>query len=279
MLPLWREKRCVMAKEDKDKEQMEAGGGVSAGGGAAEPPAARGRARLAERMKKSLGERWTDDEDANADAWLDDMDKADEDNRQRREMDTKLGEALANDSRLAAALGDVMQNKRGAGAALARYYGRDLLTAEEGSDEYKELMEAEEERRKEAEELLAAEQAYDKNVERTMPEVERFCKENNKDVEAFKQQLWEKIIFPVMNGEYTQELCQIVLHGLDYDSDIEDAKAAGRIMGRNDNIERLRENREAGQMTSGFGGAAMPPERKPEKKPRRDAAFLAAEQA
>ncbi len=238
-----------------------------------DPAPARGRARLAERMRSQLGERYVeDDDDANADAYLDDLD-------QRGEMNRRLAAALARDPRLAAAIGDLLENKRGAGASVARYFGRDLLEAEEGTPEYDEIMAAEEERRKEAADMLEAEERYNANVERTMPVVEEFCRSQNKDAEAFKQQLWDKIIVPVLNGEYTEELCRIVLNGLDYDRDIADAAEAGRIMGRNDNIETLREMREGGGMTSGFRAASVPATSERRARVERDPAFLAAEQA
>lgn len=238
-----------------------------------EPQTPKGRARLNERMRAALGDSYKDDDDdGNADAYMGYLDK-------REDADKRLADALSKDPRLAALIGDLLRGKRGAGAAAMRYFGRDLLTAEEGTPEYDEINAAEEERLKEAADLATAEEEYMANIERTMPIVEEFCRKNNKDLEDFKDQLWNKIVLPVLSGDYSEELCQIVLNGLDYDQDIADATEAGKVMGRNENIERHREHREAGAMTTGFGGANIPSTRAARPKVQRDLAFLAAEQA
>lgn len=54
----------------------------------------------------------------------------------------KFSEAIQKDPRLAQVFSDVVAGKRSAGSALARYFGKDMLTAQEGTPEYDEIMQA-----------------------------------------------------------------------------------------------------------------------------------------
>ena len=66
------------------------------------------------------------------------------------EQNQQLASVLSEDPRLAQLLADIVNGKRNAHAAVARYYGKSFLDFEEGSPEYEEMLQMDEERRKEA---------------------------------------------------------------------------------------------------------------------------------
>lgn len=155
----------------------------------------------------------------------------------------KIADALKNDPRIAQLLSDIVSGKRGAAGSLARYFGKDFLSAEEGSPEYEEILEAEEERKAEQEASEASKKEYQSNLEKSMPEVEAYCKEKGYQVDEFLDNAWNKLIRPVLSGLYSREVCEFIEKGFNYDKDINDASEAGYIKGRNENIHKMKEER------------------------------------
>lgn len=160
-----------------------------------------------------------------------------------REQRNKLAEAFQQDPRLAQMLADIVNGKRGASNAMVRYFGKDMLTAEEGSPEYDDIQAAEEERKQEMEAMEAGRQEYNNNLEKSMPLVEEWCQEKGYDIEEFLDKVWTSVISPIMSGNYSREICDFLDKGLNYDKDTQDALAAGVVQGRNENINKLKEER------------------------------------
>lgn len=158
-----------------------------------------------------------------------------------KEQRNKLAEALQEDPRLAQMLADIVNKKRGAGNAMARYFGKDLLTAEEGTPEYDDILAAEEERKQEMEAMEASKKEYNDNLEKSMPIVEGWCQEKGYDIEEFLDKVWTNVISPIMSGSYSREICDFLDKGLNYDKDTQDALDAGVVKGRNENINKLKE--------------------------------------
>lgn len=160
-----------------------------------------------------------------------------------KEQRNKLAEALQQDPRLAQMLADIVNKKRGAGNAMVRYFGKDLLTAEEGTPEYDDILAAEEERKQEMEAMEASKKEYNDNLEKSMPIVEGWCQEKGYDIGEFLDKVWTNVISPIMSGSYSREICDFLDKGLNYDKDTKDAMAAGVVQGRNENINKLKEER------------------------------------
>ena len=167
------------------------------------------------------------------------------------EQKNRLAEALQEDPRLASLLADIVSKKRTAPGALARYFGKDFLSAEEGSPEYEEIMQAEEERKKETEIASKNAKEYQDNLQKSIPVIEEFCKGKGYPVEDFMDKIWELVISPIQHGIYTRELCEMLDKGFNYDSDVQDAMAAGEVKGRNTNINKMR-NEEGDGMPKGI---------------------------
>lgn len=159
-----------------------------------------------------------------------------------REQNEKLAVMLERDPRIAQMLADVIDGKRGAHSAVARYFGRGFMNVDEDSPEFEEIMLADEERKNEVMRLANDRREYETNLEESMPVIETFCKEKGYDPSDFMDSVWEKLIFPIMAGRYTADVCTALDHAITYEQDVEDAFAAGDIKGRNSNIRRMKED-------------------------------------
>lgn len=162
--------------------------------------------------------------------------------RMNKEQNEQLAEALERDPRLAQLLSDVIDGKRNAHDAMARYFGRSFMSVDTDSPEYEEIILADEERREEMMRIANERREYEMNLEESVPVIESFCKEKGYDASDFMDKVWECVIFPVMSGKYTHEVCVALDHAITYEKDVEDAFAAGDIKGRNTNIQRMKED-------------------------------------
>lgn len=160
---------------------------------------------------------------------------------QTRRQNERLAEVLESDPRLAQMLLDMINGKRNAASAVARYFGRSFVELDENSPEYQDMLRADEERQLEAARISNDREEYEANLRESQPVIEAFCQERGYDPSDFMDNVWERIIFPIMAGKYTADVCTALDHALTYDKDVEDAFAAGDIKGRNTNIMRMRE--------------------------------------
>ena len=178
-----------------------------------------------------------------------------------REQNQKLAAMLERDPRIAQMLVDVIEGKRGAHGAVARYFGHGFMNVDEDSPEFEEIMLADEERKNEVMRLANDRREYESNLEASMPVIETFCKEKGYDPSEFMDSVWERLIFPIMAGKYTDDVCTALDHAITYEQDVEDAFAAGDIKGRNSNIRRMKEDFGDG-LPKGMSSAAPEIERK-----------------
>lgn len=178
-----------------------------------------------------------------------------------REQNERLADALGRDPRLAQMLADMVEGKRNAHSAMARYFGRSMMNFDEGSPEYEEMMQADEERREEVLRIANDRREYERNLEESRGVIESFCRERGYEPAEFMNSVWEKLAMPILSGNYSQEVCVALEHALNYEKDVEDAFAAGDIKGRNTNIQRLKEDFGDG-MPKGLSSAAPDTSRK-----------------
>ena len=158
-----------------------------------------------------------------------------------KEQNERLARILERDPRLAQLLMDVINGKRKAHSAMARYFGNSFMTFDEDSPEFEEIMLAEEERKEEMMRLANDRHEYEKNISESVPVIESFCAAKGYDVSEFMEKVWESLVFPILAGKYTNDVCVALDHAITYEKDVEDAFAAGDIKGRNTNIRRMKE--------------------------------------
>ena len=184
--------------------------------------------------------------------------------RDNREQNELLAEALGRDPRMAQMLADVVEGKRNAHSAMARYYGRKFMDYDEGTPEYEEMLMADEERCEEVILLAQDRKEYEENLEASEPIISDFCKQRGYDPSDFLEAVWERLVLPILSGTYTAEVCGALDNAINYEQDVEDAFAAGDIKGRNTSIQRMKENFGDG-MPSGMTSVAPPVTNKPRR--------------
>lgn len=159
-----------------------------------------------------------------------------------KEQNEKLAAVIETDPRLAQMLVDIVNGKRNAHSALARYYGSSMGQLSEDSPEYEEMMQADEERREELMRAAAERRDYENNLQSSRAIIENFCKERGYEPADFMNRVWDSIVMPILSGNYSHEVCVALDNALNYEQDVENAFVAGDIKGRNTNIQRLKEN-------------------------------------
>lgn len=159
-----------------------------------------------------------------------------------REQNNKITEMLERDPRMAQLLTDVISGKRNAHSAMARYFGNSLMMVDEDSPEFEEIMMADEERKEEIVRLANDRREYEKNLAESIPVIEEFCKTKGYDASEFMDKVWDSVVFPILAGKYSNDVCVALDHAITYDKDVEDAFAAGDIKGRNTSIQRMKED-------------------------------------
>ncbi|MDR3142108.1 MAG: hypothetical protein LBU37_10335 [Tannerellaceae bacterium] len=175
----------------------------------------------------------------------------------------RLAEALSSDPRLAQLLSDVLNKKRGAAASFARYFGKDLLNAEEGTPEWDEIQNAESERLTEMSNRDKALADYQSAIDESSPALEKFAADNGLDVDEFLGTVYDKIIDPIFNGKYTPELLTLLNNAINYDADVEQAMRAGKVQAQNKKIEQMRADKGDGMPSLGGSSGEITPKPKP----------------
>ncbi len=253
---LWKIIFRVYMEEEEKKEMQDA----------APAPEKSNREKLRELLAGEIDGYNGDDDEVSSSQLMDYINRG-------KEQRKAFSDVLTSDPRLAQVFSDVASKKRGAGAAFARYFGKDLVNAEEGSPEYEEIAKAEEERKDEMERLLASEKSYKENVAKSLPILTKLCEEKGIDPEQYMDDVWKKVIEPMVLGNL-HEPFQLLTNGFNHDKDVEDAMAAGEVKGRNTNINRMREDRGDG-MPKGMTSSVPPQKSKKSGNPLLEAAMKA----
>ena len=183
--------------------------------------------------------------------------------KEQVEMSNRMAEKIAEDPRLAQVFADVVAGTRKPGAALARYFGKNILAAEEGTPEYEELVKADEEYWNE---LNAAEKMKEEqgaNAAAWFDALEQYCEKNGLDKDVYIPKIEDMVIIPSLDLVISDELFARLVKAVDYDKDVEDAFAAGEVKGRNTNIHEMRA-RVGDGMPKGLSSQGAPVE-KPKK--------------
>lgn len=157
-----------------------------------------------------------------------------------KEMNDKMVEALSENPEFAQAMNDVVNKRRNGPAALARHFGKDFLSLEEGTPEYDEMIKADDEWRSERDAARLAAEEFDKAMEKSQEEINAHCAAKGIDPDAYQERIESEFILPIFSGNIDEALLTKLDKAMDYDKDTEDAFAAGQVKGRNENINKLR---------------------------------------
>ncbi|MBR3976193.1 MAG: hypothetical protein IKJ95_00010 [Bacteroidaceae bacterium] len=237
-------------------EEMQGGGAQPNGAAQAAENAGLGNyGRLDDGLKRVFGSDFSIDNPLSQDLLLQYV-------FQNSRQNERLAQVLERDPRMAQLLMDMINGKRNAHSAVARYFGRSLMELDEESPEYEEMLMADGERQEEVMRMANDRREYENNLRASMPVIEQFCDERGYDPSEFMDKVWEQVVFPILTGRYTTEVCTALDHALTYEQDVEDAFAAGDIKGRNTNIQRMKANFGDG-LPKGMASVAPPADNKP----------------
>lgn len=192
----------------------------------------------------------------------------------QRAMNRKISETLAENPEFAQAMAEVVNGRSSGATALARYFGRDFLSAEEGTPEYEELMNADKAWKEERDAARKAAEEFDKAMEKSQEEINAYCAAKGIDPDEYQDRIEAEFIVPIFSGNIDAALLAKLDKAMDYDKDTEDAFAAGEVKGRNENINKLRAQPGDG-MPKGLGTQAPVQPKKRRGNPLIEAALQA----
>ena len=179
----------------------------------------------------------------------------------------RIAEAIAEDPRLAQVFADVSAGTRKPGAALARYFGKNLLTAEEGTPEYDELIAADEEYFNERESAKRTAEEHNAKMLDFLDWLEGELGEEEGAEGERMRRVYNEILIPLLDGVKDETLPGKLKKSLDYDKDVGDAFVAGEVKGRNMNINEMR-GKVGDGMPKGLTSQAAPVVERPKKRNR-----------
>ena len=168
-----------------------------------------------------------------------------------------LVEAIESDPRLAQMMADIVNKKRGAQAAMVRYFGKEAINAEgEGADD---IEAAEQERLAELERDKVSKAEYEKNLEASVANIEQAASDCGMTVDEWLTQTYEQLVVNIFNGDYTKETCDRISKALTYDKDVEEAYTAGTVKSKNEKIDKMRKDVGDGLPKMGSSSGAIKP--------------------
>lgn len=156
------------------------------------------------------------------------------------EMNELMIEKITENPRMAQVFADVVSGKRKADTALVRYFGKGVMTAEEGTPEYDELMAADAEFVKEREHYKQMQEEYDAKAITWFNAFRGYCDRMGLDGQEYEQKIEDLLVAPILEWEATDEVFDRLINAVNYTKDTEDAFAAGEIKGRNTNINEMK---------------------------------------
>ena len=160
--------------------------------------------------------------------------------RENIDANNRIAEAIADDPRAAQMFADIASGARKAGPAIARYFGKNLLTAEEGSPEFDEIVAADEEYWNERENSKKAKEEFDGKAIAWFEALEEYLGKKGLDKEKYMTEIEDLVFVPSVDLVIDEKLFDRLVKAVDYDKDVEDAFEAGEVKGRNMNIHEMK---------------------------------------
>ena len=179
--------------------------------------------------------------------------------KELREMNDRMVETISDDPRAAQFFADMM-NGQGGIKSLVRYFGKKLIDVEEGTPEYDEIMAADAEFMAEHEQSKVLDEENRAKAQAFFAAFSDYCKRKNLNEDVYMVKIWDEFLDRVMEWTISDEIFDKLVKAVDYDKDVDDAFEAGKIKGRNTNINEMRSKPSDG-MPSGLSSQAPVVER------------------
>lgn len=152
----------------------------------------------------------------------------------------RMVENISDDPRLAQVFADVVSGNRKPDAALVRYFGKNLLTAEEGTPEYDALLAEDEEYMNERNEMKTRREEQEQGATAFFDAFADYLDKQGLDREKYMDAVFSEVLEPALDLKVDEVLFARLVNAVDYNKDVEDAFQAGVVKGRNTNIHEMR---------------------------------------
>lgn len=235
------------------------------------------RRKLSEMHPDQYGDdyQWPDEEDTDIEAYMEYANGLGERNKSMTEVSQRLADGIKKNPAMADVFLEIIEG-RNPMSAIVRAYGKDMLSMDPDSEDFKEIVAAEDERaRKMAEDMertAKSDEEFQDNLDASNAVFEEFAKEKGMDENAFKeffQSVYDLFATPIFQGLYTKDFLERVYKAINYDGDIEQAIEAGEVQGKNAKIVEGKKRKVGDGIPSFQGSGAQVAPEQPREAPRR----------
>jgi len=149
-----------------------------------------------------------------------------------------LNDVLDANPKLTAALKDVIQNAVPFNVAMAKHYGPEDFTLEEGDDHYSDFDANRKAREGDLAKQRESKEAFQKNVEASRQAAQEFAEEEGLDKEQAAEIMnkFDAIMAEMFTGKVTKETLQAVKRAVQFDEAVKDAAEVGEKKAKNEKI-------------------------------------------
>lgn len=172
----------------------------------------------------------------------------------------ELADRMMQDPKAAAALAEFMEGKP-LPAAIKKYFTDDELAIGEGEEGYEEYITAVKERTEREANNKAMQEEYDRNLAASEATTEAFAQENGMSPEEFStfvEKAVSTIIEPLLKGNITKELLDVLFKGLNYEQELAVREDVAYKKGKNEKIKTGLKSFQADGLPSATAGGGTP---------------------
>lgn len=219
------------------------------------------RDRLLSRLRSKYPDKSFEDiDDDNLYAQVyDDYDDYENELSTHREQARKFSDMFSADPRSASFLQE-WRNGESPIVAMVRLFGEDIKEAIEDPERLEELSQANKEYLQRVQQNKELEEQYQANMRETLEQLELLQRERGLSDETIDQamEILLSIVSEGIVGKFSPEHISMALKALQHDSNVEQARQEGEILGRNSKIEEQLRRPQEGDGIPQLGGTGSP---------------------
>ncbi|MDR1153535.1 MAG: hypothetical protein LBL04_02395 [Bacteroidales bacterium] len=233
-----------------------------------EKEALKGRARMRQLLSEVHPEKqYADDSEEDMDDFLAQYDELSGKHGKLKESSERIAEAIRSNPKVAMMFQDIIE-KRNPLKSIVGTYGKSVLEMDPESEEFGEIVAAEDEHARmqaeEAERSAQKDAEFQQNLADSEAAFQAFAQEKGMDEKGFGDffnAFYGMFAAPVFEGVYTKDLLDAAYRALNYDQDVQDAEKAGEVKAKNAKIVAMKKE-QVGDGLPGLQGSSDLKEKK-----------------
>lgn len=157
-----------------------------------------------------------------------------------KESDDKMREYFLKDPKMASMLSESMERGSMSPSTFAKYYGKDLLTMSDDTEELEKVEKANQEYLARVADSENLRKEQEKNLQETMDNLQKFSvgkKMTEEEASKFLNDVYD-IVESCLKGSISTEQFEMFYKGIKHDEDVQSAAEAGVAEGRNQKIDK-----------------------------------------